>query len=149
PKAVAISALNKNILPYFQLKTYTICDKSFSILYASVNINPDPITNIYPVSNLGSKSGFNLLIKIKLNACINIEIKINKSPVEIDATPSSPTIEVTIIPINPKKKPNNRNLVILSFSRITDKIIVTRGAAPKIIPALTPVVLAKPNAKKE
>src|SRR5699024_11401023 len=90
-----------------------------------------------------------LLIKIKLNACINIEIKINKSPVEIDAKPSSPTIEVTIIPINPKKKPNNRNLVILSFSNITDKIIVTRGAAPKIIPALTPVVLAKPNAKKE
>src|SRR5699024_12089859 len=109
----------------------------------------DVCSSDLPVSNLGSKSGFNLLIKIKLNACINIEIKINKSPVEIDAKPSSPTIEVTIIPINPKKKPNNRNLVILSFSEITDKIIVTRGAAPKIIQALTTVVLAKPNAKKE
>src|SRR5699024_11603442 len=87
--------------------------------------------------------------KIKIKSKNNNKIKKNKSPVKIDTKPSTQTIEVTIIPINPKKKPNNRNLVILSFSKITDKIIVTRGAAPKIIPALTPVVLAKPNAKKE
>src|SRR5690625_6691767 len=108
-----------------------------------IKIKNDPITSIYPVSSLGSKVGFSLLIKIKLTAWANIDRKINISPSEIDDKPLVPTIEVIIIPIKPSINPNTLNLVIISFKRIIDKTIVINGAEPKIIPAFTPVVIVK------
>src|SRR5699024_8667485 len=99
----------------------------------TVNIKTAPTTSIYPVRSLGSNVGFNLLIKIKLNACIAIDKKIKISPLEKEDNPSPLASDVVTIPINPIKNPNIRNFDICCRNNKIANNIVTSGAQPKII----------------
>src|SRR5690625_2325408 len=96
--------------PSFQENKLLICAIFVSKTKLIINIKAEPNINIYPVNKRGSKSGFNLLIKIKLKACVNIEIKTKISPTDIAVAPPDPVSDVTTIPINPRSEEHTSEL---------------------------------------
>src|SRR5699024_7226567 len=77
PNAVATTALNKKMRPISHENNPDNCTISLSKTAATTKMKTDPATSMYPVNKRGSNVGFNLLIKMKLKACANIDRKMN------------------------------------------------------------------------